>query len=371
MPAAAARRRNRVGRERRRNGDAVAQADGKVDRDGWKRDAPDQLVTEDEAFGEVAQNLLDVIERDEAGNWHMPWTGVAAFPTNCFSGRRFRSSNVPILWAAAAKGKFTCHLWAPAPQWKSKGGAVKLEAKGAVILVPQFAEDGPVARWGRNTPDIAKKLGPIGADAEGGESRPFLGFKRERWFNAEEVDGIDIRPPEPPAPLEAARVMEAALRFWNPTHNNGPALANGGMRACWVPDRDRITMPPRAAFLSRGEVAGVAYYVQCLGHEMIHATGSKGRLKRDNKGAFGSSKYAREELVAEIGTAFLCAHFGLPKQLLEHSATYVKSWREVLGGKSPDGARVGANQRKAFFWAVKQAEIAARFLLAKCGRSLD
>jgi len=339
----------------------VAQADGKADRDGWKRDAPDQLVTEDEAFGEIARGILDTIDRDEAGQWRMPWTGVAGFPTNAFSGRRFKGMNTPILWMAARKGGFGVHLWAPPQQWKGKGGVVLPDAKGAVILVPQFAEDGPVTRWTRTTIDIEKKLGPIGGDAEGGEGRKFLGFRKERWFNVHETSGIDIKPPEPPAPLDAAKAMEDALRRWAAPKGKGPAIMTGGLRACWAPDRDRITIPPETAFLSRGEVAGFAYWVQCLGHEGIHASGSKGRLKRDNRGAFGSSKYAREELVAELGTAYLCAHFGLPAQLLEHSAAYIKSWREAIGAKA---------ERKAFFWAVRQAEIAAKYVLAKCGQDL-
>lgn len=321
-----------------------------------------EILDQDQAFEAMADTLLEVIDRDAAGHWRMPWTGVAAFPTNAFSGRRFKSSNVTTLWAAAKKGGFTTHLWAPPTQWEKKGGCLRPGAAGAVILVPQFAEDGPVTKWTRKTPGIEKKIGPLGGDAEGGESKAFLGFKKERWFNIHETEGVNIAPPVPPVPSEAAAAMEKALLTWFAPKGKGPAVATGGIRACWAPDRDRITMPPKNAFQPRDDVSGYAYYVQTLGHETIHSSGSKGRLKRDMAGSFGSVKYAKEELVAELGTTFLCAHFGLPAQLLDHSAAYVQSWMSTMKDKT---------RRKNFFWAAKQAEQAARFVLAHAGIRMD
>lgn len=287
----------------------------------------------------------------------MPWTGVASFPTNAFSGRKFKGNNVLTLLAAARRGGFTRHLWASPKQWEANDGWIKEDAAGAIILVPQFNEEKKKA-WTRNTPGISDKLGPIGGDAEGGNMSDFLGFTKERWYNIEETGGVVLSEPSKPTPSEAAKEMETALLAWFMPRGRGPALMSGGIRAAWYPALDRITSPPKAAYQARnmgGQVVGAyEFYVQTLGHEGVHATGSKGRLARNMKGGKQSAAYAKEELIAEMGTAFLCMHFGLPPQLLDHSTAYVASWLAEIGNR---------NRQRSFFWAVSQAEAAARYII--------
>ncbi len=316
----------------------------------------DVLVTEDEAFGAIAEGILSAVERNRAGEWEMPWGGFAARPTNAFSGKEFAGQNTLSLWAAAKKRGYTVHLWAPPKQWGGKGGGIRPGETGTEILVPVFDEESTegVRHWDRNTKGIAKKLGPIGGDPEGGVIRPVIGFRKEFWFNAHQVDGLDLDPPPPPDPTEAALRVERTLAAWRAA--GGPALVHGGMRACWMPSTDRIQMPPKQAYRRRGGAGAYEYYVQVLGHEHMHATGSKSRIGRDMTGSFGSVKYAQEELVAELGTSFLCARFGLPAVLLEHSAAYVKSWMGAMSDKK---------QRKAFFRAVREAEKAVSLILVQ------
>lgn len=105
----------------------------------------------------------------------------------------------------------------------------------------------------------------------------------------------------------------------------GVPVGHGGDRAYYSPSEDRIQMPQRAAFETDKS------YVATLAHEVVHATGHESRLKRDLSGRFGSDSYAMEELVAELGSAMLCARYGLEAaELDKQHAAYLKNWLGVL-----------------------------------------
>ena len=125
----------------------------------------------------------------------------------------------------------------------------------------------------------------------------------------------------------------------------GADIRIGGNRACYVPSGDFIQMPPQQAFFDQ-----VNFFAVCL-HELTHWAGAASRLNRDLSGSFGSQKYAREELVAELGAAFTCAELGI-EPTLRH-ADYLASWLDVL--RADD---------RAIFRAASQASKAADYLLA-------
>jgi antirestriction protein ArdC len=317
-----------------------------------------ELVTEDDANAETARIILAGVEQGPGGTWRMPWHAMSGgLPTNAFTGRPFKGQNILTLAAAARVNGYPSALWANARAW-SRSGRIRDGETGTNILVPVFDDDGPTTRWSKNTHGIARRLGPIGNDAEGGEQRRFLGYRREPWFNVHQVDGVTIAPPAPPLPNEAAETTGAILAGWR--GRGGPALAHGGLQAAWRPDVDRITMPPRDAFPDFNGLSGLEYYAATLAHEHVHATGSQGRLRRDTLKTYHSSRVsrAREELVAELGAAFFCGRYHLATALRPDHAQYVSNWLSVIGDRS---------RQKAFFWAVREAEKAVEFIIARSG----
>jgi antirestriction protein ArdC len=117
--------------------------------------------------------------------------------------------------------------------------------------------------------------------------------------------------------------------------------------------------PPVHAYGDYDGLSGLEYYVTTNAHEHIHATGSANRLSRSSLRQYASKPgRAREELVAELGAAFLGGRFGLGTVLRPDHAQYVASWLNCLADRE---------QRKAFFWAVREAERAADFILAPAG----
>jgi antirestriction protein ArdC len=122
-------------------------------------------------------------------------------------------------------------------------------------------------------------------------------------------------------------------------------LTHGGDSAFYSPARDFISMPPMAAFNSAN-----GYHATLL-HESVHATGHKSRLDRDFSKRFGSESYAFEELVAELGSAMLCAHLGIDGQMQENHVAYIANWLTVL-----------KNDKKAILTASAKAQQALDFL---------
>lgn len=317
-------------------------------------ETPSPLLTEDEAYQEVANNLLNGIQQQPDGSWRMPWNAVTGGrPVNAFSGRPFRGQNVLMLWKAARTHGFSSHQWASANSWTHRRGTLLPGAVGTPILVPVIDNEATPEVWTRKTRGITKKVGRLGGDPDGGEFRPIIGFQKEDWFNVAQVQGVQISPPVIPSPSEAAQNLLDAFHTWR--RAGGPALEHGGQQALWSPSRDRILMPDIRAFPDYGGLSGLEYYASTLAHEAIHATGSKGRLARWTMEKYGRTPEARprEELVAEIGAAFLGARFGLRTTLRADHVHYVRSWIRAIKNDKQHGV---------FLWAIREAERAADYL---------
>ena len=131
------------------------------------------------------------------------------------------------------------------------------------------------------------------------------------------------------------------------------SVRHGGNRAYYAPDSDHIQMPPFQAFRE-----GIAYY-STLAHEHTHWTAPTARCDRQLGKRFGDNAYAAEELIAELGAAFTCAHLGLSTEPREDHAQYIQSWLKVL--------KAGT---RAIFTAASKAQHATDWLIARAGESV-
>ena len=272
-----------------------------------------------------------VIAALEAGvvPWRKPWASSSAgMPRNLKSGTCYRGINIFILAAAG----FGSPYWVTFNQAKALGGSVRKGAKGT-----------PVVFW--------KWLEKDQIDPESGEkvTDRFPMLRYYTVFNVEQCDGLTVPTTDAvPAPADTTDVRAAAAIVASMPQR--PAIEHGGDRASYSPMRDAIRMPVADVFTSQ------ASYFGTLFHEMVHSTGHESRLGRPgitDPIVFGSESYSREELVAEMGAAFLAARAGISDDAqLANSAAYVQGWLTSL-----------KNDRKLVVTAAAQAQKAADFIL--------
>jgi len=284
-------------------------------------------------YKETADKLLAMIEaaEREGARWSMPWHKVAqaGAPFNAATGRPYNGVNIWLLSGAAIASGYATPQWATFKQWKARGGSVRKGEKGEQIV-------------------FFKPMEKTERDSAGAERKKrFFILRAFHVFNVDQVEGVEsVAAPSLPAkpvfePHEYAERIAAEC---------GARIEHGGNRACYIPALDRVQMPPREAFKS-----GEGYYSTLL-HELTHWTGHESRLDRlANIGRFGSPEYAFEELVAEIGAAYLCAESGVSVEPRPDHAAYLANWKRAIRDDS-----------RAIFRAAKLAEQAAGFLsLAK------
>ena len=273
-----------------------------------------------------------IIAQLEAGcfPWAQPWSSAAAvpgLPRNAVSGRPYSGINVLILWGAAFDGCYPSQDWLTFRQALAAGGCVRKGERGHTVF---YAD--------RFTPDNERKGGEVIEDEP--RSIPFL--KRFVVFNVAQCDGLPERPTADPTPLPEREQHDSAEALIAAT---GADFRIGGARAFYNVSDDYVQVPPQPAFTQQ-----IDFYRTAL-HELGHWTGSKERLARDQSGWFGSGLYAREELCAELASAYLCAALGIVPTV--RHADYLGSWLEVLRADS-----------RAIFKAASQASKAADYLLA-------
>jgi len=240
-----------------------------------------------------------------------------------------------VLWATAQAEGYPSAVWATYRQWAELGAQVR---KGE--------QSSPVVFWKVNGPDEGEDGGTGGGGDAGGAAgedgadgrRPRVFARGDSVFNAAQVDGYQA--PALPALPEPERIGHAEAFF----AALGADIRHGGNRACYVPSLDQVRMPPLPAFRD-----AVAYYAT-LAHEATHWTGHASRCARDLRGRFGEEAYAAEELVAELGAAFLCADLALAPEPRPDHAAYVASLLKVLRGDKRAIFTVAAKAQQAADW---------------------
>ena len=273
-----------------------------------------------------------IVAQLEAGlfPWAQPWSSAAALPglpRNAVSGRPYSGVNVLILLGAVIEGSYPSQDWLTFRQALAVGGCVRKGERGHTIF---YAD--------RFTPDNKPERG----ETQESEPRSIPFLKRFVVFNAAQCDGLPERLTADPTPLPPREQHDSAEALIAAT---GADFRIGGARAFYDLGGDYVQVPPQPAFAQQ-----IVFYRTAL-HELGHWTGSKERLARDQSGRFGSAAYAREELCAELTSAFLCAALGIVPTV--RHADYLGLWLAVLRADT-----------RAIVRAASQASKAADFLLA-------
>ena len=269
-------------------------------------------------YDSVTNNIIAKLEQGIAP-WIKPWQAGSngGADKNIVSGKEYQGVNRLILGMSG----YSSPIWGSFKQWQEKGGNVKKGEKGTQIVFYS---------------QVAKK--EIKANDPNPENGTYAMLKAYYVFNLDQIEGIEYDKPAPqlpdfnPIPALDDRIIKT-----------GAQISHGGGRAFYRPSSDSITLPEKTAFLSEKH-----YYATAL-HELTHWSGAPHRLDRTKGKRFADSAYAFEELVAEMGAAFLCADYGIQGDL-QH-ADYIGNWLQCL-----------KNDNKAIFNASALAQKAADYI---------
>jgi antirestriction protein ArdC len=290
--------------------------------------------TEGERF-DIYARITDRIVADlEKGvrPWMQPWSGanMAGRVTRPLrhNGQPYQGMNVLLLWSEGMARGFTSCMWMTFKQALELGGAVrKGETGSTVVFASRF-----------------KKSETDGSGNEVDREIPFL--KAYSVFNVEQIDGLPEHYYALSAPTsDPMERIEHADRFFR---NTNALIRHGGNQAYYSPVMDYIQMPPFETFRDAGA------YVATLSHEATHWTAHSSRVNRDlSRYSKDRTERAREELIAELGSCFLCADLGIAPELEPRAdhASYLQSWLKVL-----------SDDKRAIFQAAAHAQRAVSYL---------
>lgn len=276
-------------------------------------------------FERITAQIIAAIESGP-GSYEMPWQRwgrALGQPINAFTGRPYRGINVLQLWFAAELEDYPIGRWATLRQWSQAGGKVRKSERAT-----------PVIFWKSTT--AAEK------DGDEREHGPRLLGRCYHLFNEAQVENVHSR--EHASRLSPDQRIAAAESFIAAT---GADIRHGGDCAFYSPASDQICLPCFEQFRDPFSYYAVA------GHELVHWSGAKHRLDRQLGARFGAHSYAAEELVAEIGAAFIAARLGLTLEPREDHASYVGSWLQVL-----------RNDPRAILTAAAKAQEAVDYLVS-------
>jgi len=280
-----------------------------------------------DVYQTITNQILDTMEQG-TGPWEMPWYQANAMPLNVESGKPYRGVNILSLWCASLKKGYSIGYWGTFNQWKTKDASVRKGEKASPVVLYK-----PIER---------KETNPKTGEQE--MAATFIA--RLYWvFNADQVDGWKA-----PA-LQCTgttKTIQNAERFFA---NTKARLVHNGERAFYSPLQNQITMPEKSCFIDTTHSTATENYYSTLFHELVHWTEHDDRLNRNLTTRFAKDSRAMEELIAELGAAFLCAQLGVSPAPREDHSAYLTNWLQAL-----------KNDKRAIFTASSKASKAVEFL---------
>lgn len=286
----------------------------------FRKDHPMTFISSAEGMGvkqskprDLYQEVTDIIiEQLEAGTapWHKPWAVsgggfIPEIPQNFVNGKQYRGVNILLLWCQAMKQEFSSKEWATFKQWNEKGETIRKGEKGSMVVYYDFIEK----------------------EQDNGELKKIPFLKSYVVFNRCQTAGY-VAPEQPSE--QPHMLVERIGKVDSFIQNTGAMIEYDGNRACYNSQSDKILMPDLTKFVDTETSTATEGFYSTLLHETVHWTGHQKRLNRKLRNRFGSELYAEEELVAELGAAFLCAELGITDTPRSDHASYIASWLEAL-----------------------------------------
>ncbi|MGM3181477.1 ArdC family protein [Dickeya oryzae] len=275
---------------------------------------------------DIYQTVTDsIITALEAGvkPWTCPWQrvpGMSGLPSNFATGIAYSGMNIMLLWCSASEQGFCDSRWMTYKQAQAVGGQVRKGEHGTTAIFYTTLEK----------------------ENEDGEIDQIPMLKTFTVFNVEQIDGLPLTT-EVVSPAETFEPLPQAENLFR---RSGARIIEKGQNAFFKPLTDEVWLPERHLFSDAAN-----FYATGL-HELVHWSGARARLNREMKGKFGSEGYAFEELIAELGSAFLMADLGIVGEVQHES--YIASWLKAL-----------KNDKRYIFKAASAASKAHRYLMDK------
>jgi antirestriction protein ArdC len=278
-------------------------------------------------YEEITEKIIDALEAGVAP-WVRPWeTAQYGEYRNALTNRPYRGINVMLLNLVTMTNGFVDPRWLTFRNAEMLGGHVRIGEKGVGIVFWKFLT-------------VTENTNKDRTEDSGDNNQKIIPLTRMYTvFNVEQCDGIELSPLEKPVGVESKKNEKAEKIL------SLPNLKHGGDKAYYSQTRDCIVMPCREAF------ENLDFYYSTAIHEVMHWTGHPSRLDRAFGERFGDHDYAFEELVAEIGTAYIGTITGIPFENMRHPE-YVNSWLQIL-----------SKDTRAIFTAAAKAQVAADFVL--------
>lgn len=283
-----------------------------------------------DVYSRITSQIVSHLEQG-VRPWIKPWNaehaaGRITRPVR-HNGQPYSGINVLSLWMSASAQGFAAPIWMTFRQALELDAHVRKGEKGSLVVYANAITR--TERDEKSGEDVEREI-------------PYM--KGYTVFNVEQIDGLpEIYYAKAAPTLDPVARIDRAETFLYAT---GAKIAHGGNRAYYSLSTDAVQMPAFESFRDADS------YYATLAHELTHWTGSKTRLDRDFGGhRFGSNAYAQEELVAELGAAFLCADLELALEPRADHASYLANWLEVL-----------QNDSRAIFTAAAHAQRAADFI---------
>jgi antirestriction protein ArdC len=274
-------------------------------------------------YQEITDQIVAALDRGVVP-WRNPIIGHGGgdYPKNLTSGKAYRGVNVFLLAVKAFAHGYTSNYWLTFKQAQEKGGSVRKGEKATMIVF-----------WKQHRVMDAKTQEP--------KTIPLLRYYNV--FNVAQCDGI--QPPDAVTvqPIDFKPLVSAEQIVKG--YADRPAIEHAGSRAFYRPSADTVTIPEPTRFTSGEEFYSVLF------HELAHSTGHSKRLDRKldtDMPMFGSQIYGREELVAEMASAFICGHAGIKPAVIDNQASYIGGWlKTIRSDKRLVIVAAGAGQRAA------------------------
>ncbi|EIY5086557.1 DUF1738 domain-containing protein [Klebsiella variicola] len=278
--------------------------------------------TRTDIYQAVTDNIIAALESG-VKPWSCPWhrvSGMSGLPSNYATGAAYSGINIMLLWCSASKQGFSDSRWMTYKQAQAAGGQVRTRERGTTAIFYTKLE----------------------RENDAGEIDHIPMLKTFTVFNVQQIGGLPLTKVTVSPEARFAPLPQAENLF----RKSGANIIEKGQNAFFSPSTDEVWLPERHLFADAAN-----FYATGL-HELVHWSGGKKRLNREMKGKFGSADYAEEELVAELGSAFLMADLGIEGEVQHES--YIASWLKAL-----------KNDRRYIFKAASAASKAHRYLMDK------